>query len=106
MKNQENIDKPRVTKRWTAARKKAAVLRLLAGEALDDVSRDIGVTIAQLEEWKLKVLKQMELSLKCREDDPLNKELDAAKRRIGELSMENELLRERARKKGVFWSGR
>ena len=106
MNKQENIENQRVVKRWTAARKKAAVLRLLAGESLDDVSRDIGITIAQLEEWKLKVLDHMETLLKCRENDPLNKELDAAKRRIGELSMEVELLRERARKKGVFWSGR
>jgi hypothetical protein len=30
-------------------------------------------------------------------DDPLSQEFDAAKRHIGELSMENELLRERAR---------
>lgn len=106
MSKQESRENQPITMRWTAARKKAAVLRLLSGEALDDVSRVIGVTIAQLEEWKLKVLDHMELSLKCREDDPLSRELDTAKRRIGELSMEIELLRERARKKGVFWSGR
>lgn len=102
----EHVGKQGIARRWTAARKKAAVLRLLAGESLDDVSRDIGVTIAQLEGWKQKVLDQMETLLKCREEDPLEKELDLAKKRIGELSMENELLRERSRKQGVFWSGR
>jgi transposase-like protein len=94
------------TKRWTASKKKAAVLRLFAGESLDDVSRELGITIAQLDNWKQKVLTQMEVLLKAREDDPLNKELDAAKKKIGELSMENELLREKAKKQGVFWGGR
>lgn len=93
-------------KNWTAGRKKAAVLRLLAGESLDDVSRDLAVTIAQLDEWKQRALEQMELALRARKEDPMDKELDAAKRKIGELSMENELLRERARKQGVFWAGR
>jgi len=95
-----------VRRRWTAVRKKAAVLRLLSGESLDDVSRDLGVTIAQLDSWRQRVLDQMDLLLKSREEDPLNKELDAAKKKIGELSMENELLREKARKQGVFWAGR
>jgi hypothetical protein len=39
----------------------------------------------------------MDLGLKDRRDEPLVHELDAAKRHIGELSMEIELLRERAR---------
>jgi hypothetical protein len=39
----------------------------------------------------------MDLGLKDRQQDPLSHELDAAKRHIGEISMENELLRERAR---------
>ena len=93
-------------KNWTAGRKKAAVLRLLAGESLDAVSRDLAVTIAQLEAWKQRALEQMEVALKTTKSEAVDKELDAAKKKIGELSMENELLRERARKQGVFWSGR
>ncbi len=41
-----------------------------------------------------------------RENDPLTAELDAAMRRIGEISMENELLRERIRKKFPLAKGR
>jgi hypothetical protein len=95
-----------VVKRWSAARKKEAVLRLLKGEPIDTLSREIGVTMAQLEKWKETVLTRMELLLKERSDDPLNAELEAAKRQIGELCMENELLREKSRKQGVFWAGR
>lgn len=93
-------------KNWTAGRKKAAVLRLLAGESLDAVSRELAVTIAQLETWKCRALEQMEVALRTTRNEAVDKELDAAKKKIGELSMENELLRERARKQGVFWSGR
>ena len=39
----------------------------------------------------------LELGLKEQAGEPLAAELDAAKRHIGGLSMENELLRERAR---------
>jgi hypothetical protein len=52
------------------------------------------------------VIKGAEAALKVRIDDPLQAELDLAKRRIGELSMENELLRERSRRNGVFLGGR
>ena len=44
-----------------------------------------------------KALWGLDAGLKGRHDDPLSRELDAAKRHIGELSMENELLRERSR---------
>ena len=47
------------------------------------------------ERRKTRALAGLELGLKERAGEPLAAELDAAKRRIGELSMENELLRSR-----------
>ncbi len=73
------------------------MLRILRGESLDALSRELGVEIYRLEEWRDKALSGMDLGLKDRQQDPLSHELDAAKRHIGEISMENELLRERAR---------
>jgi hypothetical protein len=73
------------------------VLRLLRGESLDALSREVGVEIYRLEQWRERALAGLEASLKDRQDDPLSTELDQAKRHIGELSMENELLREKAR---------
>jgi len=70
---------------------------MLRGESLDGLSRELGVEIYRLEQWRDKALAGIEAGLKNREDDPLSHELDAAKRHIGELSMENELLRERSR---------
>ncbi len=83
--------------RWSAGRKRDVVLRLLRGEALDAVSREVGVEIYRLEEWKDRALAGLELGLKDQAGEPVAAALDAAKRHIGELSMDNELLRERAR---------
>ena len=83
--------------RWSASRKREVVLRLLRGESLDVVSREVGVELYRLETWKARALAGLELGLKDQAGEPLAAELDAAKRHIGELSMENELLRERAR---------
>ncbi len=84
-------------RRWSASRKRDVVLRLLRGESLDAVSREVGVEVYRLEAWKARALAGLELGLKAQAGEPLAAELDAAKRHIGELSMENELLRERAR---------
>ena len=83
--------------RWSASRKRDVVLRLLRGESLDGVSRAVGVDLYRLEAWKTRALAGLELGLKEQAGEPLAAELDTAKRHIGELSMENELLRERAR---------
>jgi hypothetical protein len=85
-------------KRWSANRKKEVVLRLLRGEPLDALSRETGIEIYLLENWHRKALQAIETALKSREGDPLAAELDAAMKRIGEISMENELLREKARR--------
>ena len=83
--------------RWSASRKRDVVLRLLRGESLDTVSREVGVELYRLEAWKARALAGIELGLKALAGEPLAAELDAATRHIGELSMEIELLRERAR---------
>lgn len=93
-------------KRWTATRKMEVVLRYLRGESLDSLSRELGVAASQIEEWHHAAIKGIEDSLKSRSGDPLQAELDLAKKRIGEISMENELLRERSRRKGVFLGGK
>ena len=83
--------------RWSASRKRDVVLRLLRGESLDAVSRAVGVELYRLEAWKARALAGLELGLKDQAGEPVAAALDAAKRHIGELSMENELLQERAR---------
>lgn len=86
--------------RWSAARKREVVLRLLRGESVDDLSREMGIEIYRLEQWREKALAGIDESLKQRQNDPIQSELNQAMRRIGELTMENELLWERVRKPG------
>jgi len=89
--------------RWRAKRKAEVVLRLLRGEALDTLSRQTAVPIPRLEEWRAQALSGMEAALQMRAaDDPAQLRLDEANRRIGELSMEVELLRARCEKQGPF----
>jgi len=38
--------------RWSVARKRAVVLRLIAGEPVELVSREIGVPVFKLERWR------------------------------------------------------
>lgn len=81
--------------RWSVARKREVVLRMLRGESVAALSRELGVEIYRLEKWRDKALSGIDGALKEREGDPLQGELDAAMKRIGELTMENELMRMR-----------
>ena len=85
--------------RWSGGRKKAVVLRLLRGEPVDAVSREVAVPIYKLEQWRDRALTGIDAGLKERENDPLEKALDEAKRRIGELVMEVEILQKERRAK-------
>ena len=86
--------------RWTVARKREAVLRLLRGESVEMLSRELSVEIYRLERWRDKALGGIDAVLREREGDPLQAELDAAMKRIGELTMENELLWKKTGKPG------
>lgn len=81
--------------RWTADRKRQVVLRLLRGEPVEGISRELGVPTFKLEAWLERALAGMDANLKERTDDPVSFERDAALKRIGELTMENEVLRRR-----------
>ena len=61
------------------------------------LSREVGVEMYRLEDWRDRAVAGLERGLQARQGDLVAEALDAAKRHIGELSMENELLRERAR---------
>ncbi len=79
--------------RWSSRRKREVVLRLLRGEPLEALSREVGVELYRLEAWREKALTGIDEALKDRTGDPLQAELDVAMRHIGELSMQNELMR-------------
>lgn len=102
----EREKKEKEFKRWTVSRKKEVVLRLMRGESKDVISRELGLEIYLLEQWHSDALQGMELGLKARRDNPIQLELDKAKKRLGELLMENELLQEKANRAPAFHLGR
>lgn len=84
--------------RFSSQRKLDAVLRLLRGEDLDTVSRQLGVTAARLSEWRDEFIAAGKAGLKSRPAQEVSsEEAQRMKTVIADLTMRNELLRERAR---------
>jgi len=86
-------------KRWSTGRKKEVVLRLLRGEPVDALSREVSVPIYKLEQWRDRALAGIDAGLRERENDPVERQLDEANRRLGELIMEVEILQKERRAK-------
>ncbi len=84
--------------RWSSRRKTEVVLRVLRGEDLDALSRELGVTAGTIASWREQFLANGQAGLKSRPADERDDELGRLRAKVGELTMENELLRERARR--------
>jgi hypothetical protein len=83
---------PGQRRRMSAGHKREAVLRLLRGEDLELVSRDLGVTAAELSGWRDAFLAAGEASMRSRPADARDAEIGRLKAKVGELTMANELL--------------
>ena len=83
---------PERRRRMSARRKQDAVLRLLRGEDLELLSRQLGVTAADLSGWRGAFLAAGEVSLKTRPADARDAEIGRLKAKVGDLTMANELL--------------
>jgi transposase-like protein len=78
--------------RMTAGRKRDAVVRLLRGEPLEIVARELGVTAADLSGWRDAFLEAGAASLKARARDDRDETIDRLRTKVGELTMDTELL--------------
>jgi transposase len=89
--------------RWSAGKKMEAVLRLLRGESLEELSRELGVEAHRLAAWRDDFLEGGKEGLKGQRPDrsPEDRQLRDAERKIGQLTMENEILRAAAEKRGL-----
>jgi len=83
------------TRRVSAKRKLAAVKRLFRGEPLELLSRELNVTAARLSDWRDCVESAAETVLKERTRDHRDDEVSRLKGKVGEMTMENELLYEK-----------
>jgi len=83
--------------RWTAKRRVALVLSLLKAETTAaEAARRHGLKVAEVEEWRDRFLLGAENALRARprEEEALREEeLNRLKRKVGELTMDLDILR-------------
>jgi transposase len=100
--NSEGTGDFRSKNRWSAGKKMDVVLRLLRGEKLEELSRELGVEAHRIAAWRDEFLEAGKEGLKGKqpttEDD---RRLREAERKIGELTLENEVWKKVAEKRGL-----
>ena len=89
-------------RRWSARLKAEIVLRLMRGESLDALAREIRQPASRISDWRNSFLAGGELAMKIRAGDPEHETAVEDRRRleakIGKQAMEIELLYERCDK--------
>jgi hypothetical protein len=88
--SKELEEKP-VPERWSAKAKTEVLLRLFRGESVDAVSREVQVTVHELETWRKHFLDGGQAGLKKGGGDPEERALRQTQAKVGELAMQLEL---------------
>jgi transposase-like protein len=88
--------------RFSAQKKTEVVLRLLRGETLDLLSRELGIPAARIATWRDAFLDAGQEALKKQPLDGREREMARLREKLGESTMDIELLRE---KLGRFETG-
>lgn len=87
--------------RWTAKRRAALVMSIVKGEtSIPEAARKHGLTVAEVEDWHQRFLLGAENALRSRpkDDEALREEhIKKLKQKIGELVLDNDILREALR---------
>ena len=78
--------------RFSAKRKTEAVLRLLRGEDLDTLSRELKVVAATLSAWRDSFLDGGTAAMRSRPTDDRDEVIARLQAKVGQLTMDNELL--------------
>ena len=78
--------------RFSARRKTEAVLRLLRGEDLDTLSRELGVVAATLASWRDAFLDGGTAAMRSRPADDRDELVARLQAKVGQLTMDDELL--------------
>jgi len=86
--------------RWSARRKEGVVMRLLRGESLDLLARETGQPAGRVAAWREEFLAAGREGLKSRPVAVEDVALGEAQRKVGELSMEVDILHALLERKG------
>ena len=99
---EDELDAP---KRWTAKRRTALVLSILRGDtSAQEAARQHGLTVAEIEQWRDRFLLGAENALrsKPRDEEALKEEeIKRLKQKVGELVMDNDILKAAIEVKGL-----
>ena len=79
--------------RWSARRKEGVVMRLLRGESLDLLARESGQPAGRISAWREEFLAAGREGLKARPLPVEDFALREAQRKVGELSMELDIVK-------------
>lgn len=88
--------------RWSAGRKREVVLRLLRGEEIEVISREVAVPVHQLEEWRRVFLDGGTANLRSRGLADEERELRRVQAKLGEMVMRVELAETLLQKRGFM----
>jgi hypothetical protein len=86
--------------RWSVRRKEVVVMRLLRGESLDLLARESGQPAGRIAGWREEFLAAGREGLKSRPAPLEEVALREAQRKVGELSMEVDILQALLERKG------
>lgn len=92
--------------RWSPCRKEQVVLRLLRGESLGLLAREVGQPAGRIAGWREEFLQAGREGLKSRPRPEDDRRLVAAQRKVGELQLEVDILRALLERKGTPTSPR
>ena len=87
--------------RLSARRKAEVVVRVMRGEDVDLLSRELQVPAHQIARWREEFLSAGTAALKARARSPDQGRLRAAQAKVGELAMQVEILQELFQKRGL-----
>ncbi len=91
--------RPEKELRWSVRRKTDAVVRLLRGEDIDTLARELRVEAHRLAAWRDEFIAGGQEGLKARPTEPADRRLREAERQVGRLTMELEVWRAAGRKR-------
>jgi transposase len=80
--------------RWSSKKKMDAVLRLLKGEDLDTLSRELRVNAATLSSWREVFLANGLAGLKSREADARDEKISQLQKALAEMALNLEISKE------------
>ena len=90
---------PQTVRRWSSERKSQLVLKLLRGGDAAQLAREHGLSQAELYAWRDRFLEGGRTALKerrRREDGGQARLISTLERKVGQLTMENEILKKTA----------